>query len=89
MGLQTKRRLRLIVKLIVESRNIRILSAFFGVLIAILPFGSIIAQEAGAAILITNVNVFDGKGHQLVEGISVLVEGNMITNIAKSIPTPD
>jgi imidazolonepropionase-like amidohydrolase len=34
-------------------------------------------------VLFTNVNIFDGKSNKLAEGMSVLVEGNLIKNIAK------
>jgi len=40
------------------------------------------------AVLITNVNIFDGQNEQLSEGMSVLVEGNKVTRIAKSIAKP-
>lgn len=38
--------------------------------------------------LVTNVNIFDGKSDKLANGISVLVEGNKIAKIAKSIKAP-
>lgn len=41
------------------------------------------------ATLIKNVNIFDGKSENLAEGMSVLVEGNKITKVAKSIKAPD
>ncbi len=41
-----------------------------------------------AKTLITNVRIFDGEHAKLAEGMSVLVEGNKITKIAKSIPAP-
>jgi imidazolonepropionase-like amidohydrolase len=34
-------------------------------------------------VLFTNVNIFDGKSEELAEGMSVLVEGNLIQKIAK------
>jgi imidazolonepropionase-like amidohydrolase len=40
------------------------------------------------AILINNANIFDGENEQLSNGMSVLVEGNKISKIAKSISTP-
>lgn len=39
-------------------------------------------------ILITNVNVFDGKSDKLANGMSVLVEGNLIKKVSKSIKAP-
>jgi imidazolonepropionase-like amidohydrolase len=46
---------------------------------------SAIAQEESPKpqVLFTNVNVFDGKSDTLAEGMSVLVEGNLIKNVAK------
>ena len=36
-------------------------------------------------VLFTNVNVFDGKSDKLAEGMSVLVEGNLIKKIGKGL----
>lgn len=49
-----------------------------------------LAQDADPKppVLITNAKIFDGKGDQLTESMSVLVEGNKITKIAKSITAP-
>jgi len=49
-----------------------------------------IAQHAKpvSKVLITNANIFDGKNDKLATGMSVLVEGNKITKIAKSITAP-
>jgi len=41
-----------------------------------------------AKVLITNARIFDGKSDKLTESMSVLVEGNKITKIAKSITAP-
>lgn len=48
------------------------------------------AQEAKPkqSVLITNARIFDGSHEALAIGMSVLVEGNKITRIAKSIPAP-
>jgi imidazolonepropionase-like amidohydrolase len=40
-------------------------------------------------LLIVNASVFDGKNDALNTGTSVLVEGNLITKIGRSIPTPE
>jgi imidazolonepropionase-like amidohydrolase len=40
------------------------------------------ADEAKPQILITNVNIFDGKSDKLAEGMSVLLEGNLIKTIS-------
>jgi len=40
-------------------------------------------------ILITDVNVFDGVNEELALSMSVLIEGNKISNIAKTIPASD
>jgi len=51
---------------------------------------TVIAQETNPkpSVLITGANVFDGQNEKLTTGMSVLVEGNKITKIAKSIPAP-
>jgi len=50
----------------------------------------VMAEDAAPkpSVIITNVNVFDGKSDNLATGMSVLVEGNKITKIAKSITAP-
>jgi len=51
---------------------------------------SAFAQSADpqSVVLITNASVFDGQNEKLTEGMSVLVEGNKIARIAKSIDAP-
>jgi imidazolonepropionase-like amidohydrolase len=44
--------------------------------------------KASTKVLITNTRIFDGKGDKLTERMSVLVEGNKIAKIAKSITIP-
>ena len=39
------------------------------------------AQDKKPQVLFTNVNIFDGKADKLAEGMSPLVEGNLITTI--------
>jgi len=46
------------------------------------------AQKKISQIVIQKVNIFDGKSDKLVAGMSVLVEGNKISKIAKSIEAP-
>jgi imidazolonepropionase-like amidohydrolase len=41
------------------------------------------AEKAEPQVLFTNVNVFDGKTDGLAAGMNVLVEGNLIKNVAK------
>jgi len=50
----------------------------------------VIAQAADPkpATLITNANIFDGKNEKLATGMSVLVEGNKIAKVGKSITAP-
>ena len=45
---------------------------------------AIAQDEAPTQILFTNVNVFDGSSESLQEGMSVLVEGNLIKAISSS-----
>jgi len=51
---------------------------------------STIAQsnDPKPSVLITNTNIFDGKSDTLNKGMSVLIEGNQITKIGKSIAAP-
>jgi imidazolonepropionase-like amidohydrolase len=46
------------------------------------------AQHQQKVILLTNATVFDGENEQLIEGTDVLIEGNLITQIAKNITAP-
>ncbi len=39
------------------------------------------AQEEMPQVLFTNVNIFDGKADKLADGMSLLVEANLITTI--------
>ena len=50
-----------------------------------------LAQETKplSMILITNANVFDGNSNELKTGMSVLIEGNKISKIDKSVKAPD
>lgn len=60
------------------------------VIIFINPLNALFAQEAAkSVVLFTNANIFDGQNEKLQEGMSVLVEGNIITKIAKSITAPE
>jgi len=51
---------------------------------------STVAQAADPkpSVLITNANIFNGKSDKLATGMSVLVEGNKIAKIGKSIAAP-
>jgi len=59
-------------------------------LLALAAAMPVMAQEAKPVpqVLITNANIFDGENEKLAMGMSVLVEGNKIARIAKSIPAP-
>ena len=46
------------------------------------------AQDEPTRVLITNANVWNGTSDGLQNGMSVLVEGNLITQIAASIRAP-
>lgn len=46
------------------------------------------ATDRPSAILIRNVNIFDGKGDDLIMGRDVLIQGNKIQKISGSIPKP-
>jgi len=67
---------------------IQAITAFLCVTLAFCATG--VAQDAKPkqSVLITGANIFDGQNEKLAIGMSVLVEGNKITKIAKSIPAP-
>jgi len=58
--------------------------------VALVSCATAMAQEAQPkqSTLITNARIFDGQNEKLADGMSVLVEGNKISKIAKSIPAP-
>jgi len=58
-----------------------------GLLLSFFFTGVISAQEV-ENILITNANIFDGKGDALIENQSVLIEGNIIKQIGSSVKAP-
>lgn len=55
--------------------------------LALCASAAVQAEAPKTAVLITNANIFNGSD-KLATGMSVLVEGNKITKIAKSIPAP-
>jgi len=69
-------------------KNVRAVAVFLCVVLACCA--AAMAQDAKpkSSVLIKNARVFDGQNEALAEGMSVLVEGNMITKIAKTIPAP-
>ncbi|MGE5850802.1 MAG: amidohydrolase family protein [Candidatus Methylomirabilota bacterium] len=50
--------------------------------------GALAQEKPSTKTLFTNVHVFDGKNEKLIMNANVLVEGNKIAKIAKSIPAP-
>ena len=65
-----------------------ILNVIAGVLT--LAANTALAEEVKpiAKTLITNARIFDGEHEKLADGMSLLVEGNKITRIAKSVSAP-
>ena len=57
----------------------------------LIPSGTVQATDTAMhnRVLFTNTTIFDGKNETLAEGMSVLVEGNKIAKIAKSITAPE
>jgi imidazolonepropionase-like amidohydrolase len=68
-----------------NSCNARLVGAVFATLLAISAYAQ---DEEPARILFTNVNIFDGVSDELAVGMSVLVEGNLISAVATAIPAP-
>jgi len=59
---------------------------FAGCLLALVTYpspASAAEDKPKPQVLFTKVNIFDGKNDTLAEGMSVLVEGNLIKKIAK------
>ncbi|NJN42956.1 MAG: amidohydrolase family protein [Flammeovirgaceae bacterium] len=72
-----------------KQPKLKFFTMVFAILFMMAQANSLIAQQASTnAVLFTNANVFDGQNEKLAEGMSVLVEGNKITKIAKSITAP-
>jgi len=69
-------------------KTIRSITVFLCVMLAFCA--TAMAQEAQPkqSVLITNARIFDGQNEKLADGMSVLVEGNKITKIARTIETP-
>ena len=57
-------------------------SVLLVLLISLVGLASASAQDAPSRVLFTNVNVFDGVTDGLQEGMSVLIEGNLIAEIS-------
>jgi len=55
---------------------------------AVFPALAAAQSQAPTKVLIKNVSIFNGKDENLASGMSVLVEGNKIAKIAKSISAP-
>ena len=69
----------------VEMKTRLILIA--GALLATLASVPVYSQEEESSrTLFTNVNIFDGVNEELAVGMSVLVEGNLISEVATAIP---
>ena len=56
--------------------------------LSVLSGGSIAQEKKPQQILFKNVNVFDGFSDKLKKNMSVLVEGNVIKKVEKSIKAP-
>ncbi len=69
-------------------RTIQAITGSLCVLIATAATAWAQAAQPTPSVLITNARIFDGQNEQLIEGMKVLVEGNKIAKIAKSIPAP-
>jgi imidazolonepropionase-like amidohydrolase len=73
-----------------NSSKLHLFSGFVLACFAALPL-PVLAREMTSAnrVLFTNVNVFDGVSAEIAEGMSVLVTGNMIAEVARSIVAPE
>lgn len=69
-------------------RSSKVWSALCAGMMVTSAAGPVAAQEAENVVLITNVNVWDGTSDGLQNGMSVLVEGNLISRVAANISAP-
>jgi imidazolonepropionase-like amidohydrolase len=76
--------------MMMKTRKTRVMTGVSCLLLMLAAATPTTAQDAEpvSSVLFTNANVFDGQNEELANGMSVLVEGNMITRIAPSIPAP-
>jgi len=76
----------------IKEQTIKIIVSIAASLCASLAFcAQAMAQDAKPkqSVLFTTTKIFDGTNEKLSDGMSVLVEGNKIAKIAKSIKAPD
>ncbi|MEJ2476598.1 MAG: amidohydrolase family protein [Desulfobacterales bacterium] len=74
---------------IIMPRRLTLFVCIYAVLFAAAISSVFAAEEKPKPkTLITDARIFDGKSEQLTESMSVLVEGNQITKVAKSIKAP-
>lgn len=70
-----------------KKLNYLFISMLFVLVFTELAFAA--EAKTKTSVLFTNANIFDGKNEKIAKGMSVLVEGNKIAKIAKSITAPD
>ena len=58
-------------------------------LVAASAVSSLQAEDKPNQVLITNVDVWDGRSDNVTEGVDLLVEGNLVKQVAKGIKAPD
>jgi len=63
-----------------------LIGALLATMLAVPTFAQ---DEEPSRVLFTNVNIFDGVSEELAVGMSVLVNGNLISEVATAIPAPD
>jgi len=66
----------------------RLISAASAVALCVSAAAVCAQDDSPSHILITNVNIFDGVNEELAVGMSVLVEDNVISEVATAIPAP-
>ena len=68
-----------------RTYKVWLIGAVLGATVAASAFAQ---DEEPARTLFVNVNIFDGSSEELAMGMSVLVEGNLISQVATAIPAP-
>ncbi|MCV9386291.1 metal-dependent hydrolase family protein [Reichenbachiella ulvae] len=59
------------------------------ILVLLFSLVQMVLAQSPPSIVIQNVDVFDGVNEKLIQGTDILVEGNLVKQIAKGIKVPD
>ena len=64
--------------------------AALSALVGVVPvFSPTLAADKPNQVLITNIDVWDGRADAVSKGVDVLIEGNLVKQVGKNIQAPD